>query len=281
MAETLLVEARHGRFFVLKNDNRVSLSMAVYGEWTESEFALLRQVLRPGDTVVDVGANLGCLTVPLAGAVGPQGMVVALEPQPEIFRLLATNTVINGLDNVRLFHAAAGAAPGTLPVAELRFDQPRNYGALSMGDLGREAGRGDGDRREVALVRLDDILAGRPVRLIKIDVEGMESDVLAGAGETIRQHRPFLFIENEIPGEASQRLIALVQSLGYLLYWQMAPQYVADNFKSVKENIFGSDICINMFCVPEELGVNVNGMVQITGADQHPRNAQGLPGNAS
>jgi precorrin-6B methylase 2 len=73
--------------------------MALYTDWTESEFELLRRLLAPGDIAIDVGANIGCLTVTLARAVGPSGTVFAIEAQAGIFRLLAANTLLSGVLN--------------------------------------------------------------------------------------------------------------------------------------------------------------------------------------
>ncbi len=95
---------------VLSHDNYISRSLINYGEWTEQEMAAMAQVVQPGDIVADIGANVGSVTIPLALKAGAAGCVYAFEPQPRIFQLLATNTVLTGSTNARLFHAGCGAA---------------------------------------------------------------------------------------------------------------------------------------------------------------------------
>ena len=258
---------RHGHFFVLENDSYISRSLLTYGEWTEDETELLAQVLRPGDTVIDAGANIGALTVPFARAVGPAGSVCAFEPQPGIFRLLAANTVINGLANVRLFHAACGAAAGALTLDEHDFAAPANYGALSLEHLSSGTAT---LRRSVPVLTLDAAFQGDALRLIKIDVEGAETSVLRGAAALIARFRPALYVENEFP-ERSPELLAAVQSLGYDAYWHLARLFRPDNFRGEAENIFGDIVCVNMICFPAEHDVPVVGLAKVSGLTGHPR----------
>ena len=90
-----LVAARHGRFFVNSNDTYVGNSMQHYGEWSEPEIALFEQVVRPGDTVLEAGANMGSHTVWLSKHVGQEGAVYAFEPARHTFQLLCANLVAN------------------------------------------------------------------------------------------------------------------------------------------------------------------------------------------
>lgn len=273
---TQLVEARHGRFFVLSNDTYISRSMAEYGEWTESEFDLLAQILRPGDNVVDVGANIGCLTVPFAQAVGPGGYVYAFEPQPRVFQLLAANVVLNEVPNARLYHAGCGSQAGTLLIAEPSYETPYNYGAIRLDDLaaaGEEmGGRADAMKRHVPLHRLDDVYDHSSLKLIKIDVEGMEADVLAGASRVIEAFRPAMYIENEFP-DRSPELVRAVFDLGYDAYWHVAPLFNAGNANGRTDNVFGAIVCVNMLCVPREKAGAVAGLAPVGSVEEHPRKA--------
>lgn len=73
------INAKHGTFLIPPKDIYIGRSLEVYGEWCEGEVALFAQLLKPGATVVEVGANIGSHTVPIARAVGPTGMVFAIE----------------------------------------------------------------------------------------------------------------------------------------------------------------------------------------------------------
>src|SRR5690606_28828206 len=95
-----LRQCRHGPMLFNKRDLYVGRSLATYGEFSEAEIGLFRQILRPGGVVVEAGANIGAHTVPLARMVGESGAVVAFEPQRLQFQLLCANLALNGMINV-------------------------------------------------------------------------------------------------------------------------------------------------------------------------------------
>jgi hypothetical protein len=95
-----LVKARHGWFLANRYDEFVGAALIRYGEYGEIEHAFLTSLLAPGDSVIEVGANIGSHTVGLAKRVGPTGSVIAIEAQPAIFRILCANLALNGLSNV-------------------------------------------------------------------------------------------------------------------------------------------------------------------------------------
>ena len=94
------------------NDAFIGRSLDLYGEWCDDELHILGQILKPGDVVVDAGANIGTHTVAFAQAVGPNGLVVAFEPQRLVHQSLCGNIALNGLTNVTTLLAAVGAARG-------------------------------------------------------------------------------------------------------------------------------------------------------------------------
>ena len=93
---------RHGLFAYNVNDSFIGRSLDLYGEWCEAELAILGQILRPGDTALDVGANIGTHAVFFANAVGPKGGVHAVEPQRNAHQLLCANQVPHGLPTLHL-----------------------------------------------------------------------------------------------------------------------------------------------------------------------------------
>jgi FkbM family methyltransferase len=127
--------------------------------------------IRPGDTVVDVGANVGALTVQASSLVGSTGQVISIEAHPRTFRYLMGNLRLNRCSNVTALNVAAGAAPGTVTFSDLKQD-----------DVNRVADGGV----TVPVDTLDRQLSGIDVSLLKIDVEGYEKFVLEGATETLR-----------------------------------------------------------------------------------------------
>lgn len=149
------------------------------GERFVGERRLLRRLLRPGQHAADVGANIGYYLLLIESAVGPGGSVVCFEPEPDNLRELGRNVRANGFANVRVVAAAVGAEQG-----EVRLRAGIN-GAVS------EDGTGD---FIVPRVRLDSALT-EPLDFLKIDVEGYEGHVLAGARQILLEHRPALFVE--------------------------------------------------------------------------------------
>jgi len=241
----------------LARDRYVGRSLDLYGEYSEFEVRLFAQFLQPGMSVAEIGANLGALTIPLAKLVGPSGAVLALEPQRAMFYLLCANLALNEQFHVRAYRAAMGASAGTVQVPLIDHRREENFGGIGLSDP--RPGEG------VAMITLDglDLPA---LHLLKVDVEGMEADVLRGAAATIVRHRPILYVENDRP-QSSAQVIALIDSFGYDAYWHLPPLYNTENFFGLADNVFGGIISINLLCVPREKGIVVQQMRRVTGPD--------------
>jgi FkbM family methyltransferase len=223
------------------NDKYIGRSLDLYGEFAEAEINLLKHFISPADTIIDVGANVGTHTLPLARAVlgGDGGGVIAFEPQRLIYQTLCANLALNSITNVCTFQYACGETEGTLLVPFLDPELPNNFAALELGAC-RE-----GD--EVTMIRLDDLQLSR-CRLVKIDVEGMELAVLKGARKLIGRCMPVLYVEND-RAEKSEELIDFIASLGYRLYWHRPWMFNPDNFRGNRENVFEKIASFNMLCV--------------------------------
>ena len=256
----VLKECRHGKMLFLWRDIYVGRSLDLYGEFSHLETTLFSQFAQPGMVVIEVGANVGAHTVSLARMVGPQGMVVALEPQRVIFQLLCANVALNGLFNVRTHQAAAGRKAGTLMVPPLDYAAENNFGGIS---LSSEAGG-----ESVPVITLDS-LALPVVHIVKIDVEGMEADVLAGARQLIARHRPVLYLEND-RREKSAALIRQLDKLGYECWWHTPPMFNPDNAAGRQENVFPGILSLNLVCLPKERPMVMDGFRKVAGPDDWP-----------
>ncbi|PIW26223.1 MAG: FkbM family methyltransferase [Rhodospirillales bacterium CG15_BIG_FIL_POST_REV_8_21_14_020_66_15] len=249
-----LKRCRHGALLFNIHDKYVGRSLDLYGEFSEGETALFRQVIRPGMVVCDIGANIGCHTVVMAAAVGPDGVVVAAEPQRPVFQTLCANVSMNGHMNVRAYHAAMGAAAGEIAVPLVRYDLEGNFGGL---ELGSHQG---GER--VPVMTLDSLPFGA-CHFIKIDVEGMEIDVLKGAARTIAKFQPVLYVEND-RRDKSQALIEHLLAMDYRLYWHLPPLFNPGNFFANGDNVFGKIISRNMLGLPKDSAIEVRNVARIT-----------------
>lgn len=135
----------------------------------------LGQFLRRGDVFVDVGANIGVLTLLAARKVGTEGKVIALEPHPKTFVALQKNLRINRASTVDVVNCAVGAEAGIVRLSD-RPDDDWNRVDAETGTI------------EVEVRKLDDVCRGiGPVKALKIDVEGFELPVLRGAAELLKR----------------------------------------------------------------------------------------------
>jgi FkbM family methyltransferase len=244
-----MVRTKDGPMVYFKHDQYIGRSLETYGEYSRLEADLLVRMISPGDVVVEAGANIGAHTIPLAHRLGPLGRLYAFEPQRVVNQLLCANVMLNGLLNVWVYRAGMGATAGSIGVAELDFQSSNNFGGVGLGDgFGREP---------VPIVTLDGLALDR-LRLLKIDVEGMEEHVLQGGQETIARHRPILYVEND-RDDRSASLIRRILSLDYRLWWHLPMHYNPDNFRGVGEDIFPGVASLNMIGVPREQPVDDSG----------------------
>lgn len=197
------------------NDIRNTAEWAAYilGEHESGVRYWIDTVLEPGHAAIDLGANVGLLTLHMARRVGSKGRVIGVEPNPSTFSRLQQNVETNGLNSVcELHQLALGDSSGRTTLSVPR----RNAGAASLG-----ADRGaDVDAVDVQVLPFsewwNDI--GRPrVRLVKIDVEGHELSVLKGMTRYLAEDRPTIVVEVTVRGreEHAQSLVVMLRELDY------------------------------------------------------------------
>ncbi|MCA8292968.1 FkbM family methyltransferase [Burkholderia sp. AU30198] len=248
---------RYGTMLFNSNDEFVGRSLALYGEWSEPESFLFAQVVREGDTVVEAGANLGSHTVMLSRAVGERGTVYALEPQRHTFQLLCANLALNQRLNVRALQCAVGDTEGSVAFPVFDPRSPNNFGASSLLGANR-------DTEPVPLRTLDSLDLPR-VDFLKADVEGFEPNLIRGARDTLRRHRPIVYLEyfNHYTGDGSKAFLECFAALDYRVWYFITPVFNRLNFLGNPENVFDGIWSFDLVCIPRERG-EMHGLVEVT-----------------
>ena len=208
---------KYGARFYCPPERRGTAKLVfTFRERCEPELASLSTHVSAGDSVIDVGAHYGAYTVALARIVGSRGTVIAIEPSPHAVEVLQRNIELNSLSNVTVIHAAASEFAG-IGQLKLEADPSRTVVIAPTTDANTAA------LHPVDLVRVDDVADMRPIRFLKIDVEGAESSVLAGASSILREDRPVVQFEHNPNFDNSDEsdaedAMARMSSLGYRIF---------------------------------------------------------------
>jgi len=242
-------DCKYGKVLFNTRDIYVGKSFELYGEFSDAEVELFQQMIKPDDVVVDIGANIGAHTLYFARAVGPRGAVLAFEPQRIVYQTLCANMALNSVTNAYCFHAAVGQTPGQILVPPLDYNREGNYGGLGLGEFQQG--------EQVQVLPIDGLGLGR-CKLLKVDVEGMEREVLMGCALTIQRLSPILYVEND-RDDKSADLIRYIDSIGYKMFWHRPPLYNPNNFFKNPQNVFGNVVSLNMLCVPKSATTNLTG----------------------
>lgn len=138
-----------------------------------AEESFFRSYLKPGDKVIDVGANIGVLTTVASLTVSSQGKVYSIEPHPQIYQYLLGNIALNKLENVETFNCAVGEKSGNIIFSDKSNDSQNQVVKIGHG-------------LTIPMSKLDDLpIPEAKVSLLKIDVEGYEKFVVEGGKRVI------------------------------------------------------------------------------------------------
>ena len=194
----------------------------------------LPQLVKQGDKVIDIGANLGYYTCPLADLVGEEGRVYAVEPVPVIFSVLKRN--VGKRRNVELLNYALGEQERTIEMANDSvasagyFGTGRNF--VSEGELSKDA-----VRFTAQMKRGSELFGGmEKIDFIKCDIEGYERVVLPELRPLIEKFHPTVLVETD--GESRQQMIEMFTELGYSAYMLVGGKEVTLDPESDKDIIF-------------------------------------------
>jgi FkbM family methyltransferase len=184
-----LVKLRSGALIQTTQVDHLQLLLYYFGTFEPECLAAMHRIIKPGDTVLDVGANIGLFTLEASLSVGSSGRVIAIEAMPEHATAVVHSARSNGMMNVEVISVAAGDRIGE---AILTLPRNTNYGMFTVGDVAGDVSF------KVPVQRIDDIVAERGVKsvaFIKMDIEGSELNALIGAEQTLRNFHPTILIE--------------------------------------------------------------------------------------
>jgi FkbM family methyltransferase len=177
-----------------------------------------RKFFGDGVVAVDCGANIGTHTVDWARQMTRWGSVIAIEAQERVYYALAGNVAINNCFNARLIHAVVGDRNGMAKIPDPDYLTPTSFGSLELKptrnpeQIGQTIDYSDAKLVQARAMTIDS-LALRRLDLLKIDVEGMECEVLEGAKRTIRQCLPVIMVEHLKTG--ADKIVEFLRHYGY------------------------------------------------------------------
>lgn len=184
----------------------------IFGRWEPDLQKLMVKLVEPGQTAYDVGANYGIHTLLLSRLVGSGGCVCAFEPHPGIHRSCRENIGLNRVANVKLLQVGLGAAAGDFPYSEAHHEGAGHF----------VAGLANATNLTLRCETIDGLVAAQQIPspdFVKIDVEGFEGNVLAGARATTRSHHPTFAIDLHTP-EQDVLVGRFLEEMGYTAYRQ-------------------------------------------------------------
>ena len=223
-----VAEARYGIFEYLQDDGAEGVGIGWYGEWLEPHVERLRGAIRPGSTLVEVGAGIGAHALPLAAVLGPSGHLMLYEPRALQRRVLRRNLVANRVDAVTVMRSRLGA----------------------RSQSGRQAHPTANANAEEAVETLDDLQLDR-LDWIKVNEGIAPIDVLAGASACLWGLRPQLHV-CAADTHALRSWWVMLRGFGYQCWHYETPVFNPENFNRRCQDRFAGRTVHALVAIPEE-----------------------------
>ena len=220
------IDSIYGKFIVNRHCSYQAEALIKTGSThIESELgniSTIINILPEGAVAIDAGANIGFVRIPLANWLSKKGGVVyAYEVQRMFYYALCGSAALNDISNLFVHNCGLGATKKTLKVPIQNYSQPKDFGTLSL-----KKQDNINNYENVEIITIDSLNLSR-LDFLKIDVEGMEIEVLIGGRETIRKNRPWCWIE----------------------YWMVDKELLKKQFDGLNYAIYIMDQ-LNVLCAP-------------------------------
>ena len=241
-----LLKAKYGFCLYNSNDINTTHFIKYYDEYFILKSKLFSEFVSKGDSVVEVGSNIGVDTKYLAHQVGSYGKVFAFESQRVVFQNLCANIALNSIANVYAYNVFVGS-------------KKEDNNSLNLDD-------------KVQQITLDSFEKQiTNLKLIKVDIEKLK-DVLKGASSLIKRFQPILYLKNDNL-ENSSDILQYLLSIGYDIYWHLPPFNHCDNF-------FKSIVSINILCFPKDykidFDISKHFLQKVIDINHHPKSVKYL-----
>jgi FkbM family methyltransferase len=237
---------RYGKMKIFTNDTMIGIYLEKYGEWAQSEIDMISRFVYSGQYVLDIGAYLGSYTMALSQLVGPEGCVYSFEPRPEHFELLKENIETNSICCAKLKNAALSDKIEQVDFPPLDTSQRVNFAGQGLSSNFST----DGNMIFVPVITIDSLNLEK-CDFIKLDVEGMEKQVLLGSENTLMRFRPTVYAEC-LTLQSAWDIIALMQSYHYVTQLHLAPLFNVRNHNGYSEDISNGSLQPMLLFLPSE-----------------------------
>ena len=262
---------KHGIFSYYTNDEYIGKSLSEYGEWSETEIILLKQLVKDNENIIEVGSNIGTHTIPLAKHVLNGGLVYAIEPQSQNYKPLSKNIKDNKLKNVKILKFAISSKQGEAYMNIFNENMTNNYGDSKI------FANNFRNSESVKVKTLDQLFYDdnkeiKTIKLIKCDAQGQELNIILGSKKIINTHKPFLYLEND-DINTSKALIDKIKEMKYIMFWHLPPLYNPNNFLKNSKNIFPKIISCNMLCIHQSTEIRLSEVwkrFEVRNSNDHP-----------
>jgi len=256
----LFINDDNVKYILFANSEVISDQIRKDGYWNRHILNYLKKILakqEPG-VIVDIGAGIGSLTVPLAAHFGEKYLFHSFEPLRILHQQFCANIFINNLDNVHTHNIALGKQREELMYGVLDIHNLTNHGTFSFNDKINEI-RGILPTNEKQYYNFDilDNYELVDVKLIKLSAPGMEPDVIEGATRTIKNNNnpPIIFEHwnTDWYKETTDKIFEMLKTLGYYSFVDVCGYFVAFKTEAFHDYLYSDEVASsNNFVIKEK-----------------------------
>jgi len=232
------------------NDNGVERSLYYTGSYESGTLDFIKNHLKKGDCFVDVGANIGLMSIEASKAVGSEGTIYSFEPHPNTVKILRFNIDLNSIKNIHVIEKGVGSKSGEAEIYD-RWDVNRGGASLLSSNSENES-------YDIEVVTLDEAFQNIDVKMIKMDIEGFELEALKGAKNILSSENPPILIvecteETEHQNYTREQLYSWLKNINgkYSFYKLKGSKSRKSKLIEITDD---SELPThdNLFCMPQE-----------------------------